>query len=160
MHDARVFRLCPLYERLMDVDNPLLDENKHIIGDVAYPLSVNLMKPYSDNGHLNNLQQTFNIKLASVRSTIERAFGLVKVKFRRLKYVDVASAETASRIVGAACVLHNFIIQQNNNEDDYDVELDEEDEEGDNEHDEVAENIRGGAAENKRQRLANICAQI
>lgn len=122
MHDARVFRLSPLYQRLTDPVNPILRQDMHLIGDSAYPLLTNLMKPYQDNGHLTREQHIFNNKLSSVRSTIERAFGLLKIKFRRLKYIDIHQAESAMHIVCAACVLHNFILLQNNDADDYNVD--------------------------------------
>lgn len=114
MHDARVFRLSPLYEQLINEQNLLLPQDKHIVGDSAYPLMVNLMKPFQDNGHLTRAQQIFNTKLSSARCTIERAFGLLKVKFRRLKYLDVDTPQSAMQIVGAACILHNFILTENN----------------------------------------------
>ncbi|KAK9687319.1 DDE superfamily endonuclease [Popillia japonica] len=38
MHDARVFRLSPLYQRLTDPVNPILRQDMHLIGDSAYPL--------------------------------------------------------------------------------------------------------------------------
>jgi len=55
----------------------------HLIGDSAYPLLRNLMTPIRDNGHLTRSQNVYNIKLSSIRSIIERSFGLLKSKFRR-----------------------------------------------------------------------------
>lgn len=154
MHDARVFRLSPLYERLMDPNNALLPEDKHLIGDSAYPLLINLMTPYKDNGHLTHERQIYNTKLSTVRSTIERAFGLLKGKFRRLKYIDVAQPEAAIQIVGVACILHNFIILQNNADDDYNVENGRLENEPHEEEQGLLENERG-VAETKRQNLVN-----
>lgn len=68
-----------------------LPPNFHIIGDSAYPLLLNVMTPYRDNGHLTRKQATYNRKLSSIRSTIERVFGLLKGKFRRLKYLDICN---------------------------------------------------------------------
>ncbi|XP_050518298.1 putative nuclease HARBI1 [Diabrotica virgifera virgifera] len=110
VHDARVFRNSQLFQRLTSQDAPLLTNNQHILGDSAYPLLVNLMTPFRDNGHLNVDQNRYNEKLSCIRSIIERAFGLLKNKFRRLKFLEVASPTFASDIVAAACVLHNFII--------------------------------------------------
>jgi len=39
---------------------------------------------------------------------IERAFGLLKGRFRRLKMIDVASVERATKLIAAACILHNI----------------------------------------------------
>lgn len=107
MHDARVFRNSPLFRQLLDGQQP----NYHIIADSAYPLLLNVMTPYRDNGHLSRKQATYNTKLSSIRSTIERAFGLLKGKFRRLKYLDISNLELGQNMIGAACMLHNFIIE-------------------------------------------------
>lgn len=109
MHDARVFRQSPLFESLRNEIN-LIPKKYHLIGDTAYPLLLNLMTPFKDNGHLTVAQTRYNQKLSSIRSIIERAFGLLKGKFRRLKYLDISDFELGNKIIAAACTLHNFII--------------------------------------------------
>lgn len=153
MHDARVFRLSTLGQRVLNVANPILPGHLHLIGDSAYPLHLNLMKPYQDNGHLTERQTIFNNMLSSIRSTIERAFGLLKIKFRRLKFLDVRSPDTAMKIVGAACVLHNYIIMQQNVDDGYDLDLPFQEMEQINNP--AEEDEAGGAADAKRQTLMN-----
>lgn len=107
MHDARVLRNSPLFTLLTAADHP---SNYHVIGDSAYPLLKTLMTPFRDNGHLTNAEKTYNIKLCSVRSIIERTFGALKGKFRRLKFLDMTDLQLANKVIGAACVLHNFMI--------------------------------------------------
>lgn len=68
------------------------------------------MTPFRDTGHLTRQQINYNIKLSSVRSVIERAYGFLKNKFRRLKYLDVQSLQLGCDMVAAACMLHNFLI--------------------------------------------------
>lgn len=119
MHDARVWRNSPIYGRLTNNENPLLPPNFHLIGDSAYPLMPNLMTPFRDNGHLNERQTNYNSKLSSIRSVVERAFARLKGKFRRLKDLDVCSPETGTNIIAAACVLHNVILS---NEEENDIE--------------------------------------
>ncbi|CAN7939345.1 unnamed protein product [Ixodes hexagonus] len=58
-----------------------LPEDFHILGDSAYPLKVNLMRPYKDNGHLTRRQSHFNTTLGASRSVVERAFAQLKGKF-------------------------------------------------------------------------------
>ncbi|KAI4462979.1 hypothetical protein MML48_4g00000652 [Holotrichia oblita] len=105
-----------IYPRFTSVSEPLLNENQHIIGDSAYPLMKNVMTPFRDNGHLTAEELNYNFKLSSIRSVIERSFGRLKGKFRRLKYLDVDSPEFASHMIAAACVIHNFIRLNNEND--------------------------------------------
>lgn len=67
------------------------------------------MTPFRDTGHLTNAQSRYNTKLSSMRSVIERTFGLLKGKFRRLKYMDITDFNLGTKMIAAACVLHNFI---------------------------------------------------
>lgn len=93
-------------------NNPPLNENEHLLGDAAYPLLPCLLKPCRDNGHLNQRQTTFNTRMNSVRSMSEQSFGLLKCKFRRLKYLEMAKIDFVPKVVTAACVIHNYIIIQ------------------------------------------------
>jgi len=70
------------------------------------------MTSYRDNGHLRK-QEICNKKLSSIRSTIKRAFGLLRGKFHKLKYLDISNFDFGQKMIGAACMLHNFIIDQN-----------------------------------------------
>lgn len=113
MHDANVFSTSPIYNRLFDTTNPLLPTEQHIMGDNAYPNSNFVITPFRDNGHLTSQQISFNIRLSSVRQVIERAFGRLKGKFRKLKMLDVTTVEHANLIIAACCVLHNFTLNEN-----------------------------------------------
>jgi len=104
MHDARVFRQSELFVQLNNAENLLLPPNMHLVGDSAYPLMQNLMTPFRDNGHLTRAQSNYNVKLSIIRSIIERAFGLLKGKFRRLKYLDIFDPTLGNTIIAAACV--------------------------------------------------------
>ena len=84
----------------------MIQRQYHVLGDSAYPLELNLMVPYRDNGHLSENQKKFNS-----RCSIERAFALFKGKFRRLKYLDINDLSAVPNIILAACTLHNFILQ-------------------------------------------------
>lgn len=109
MHDAHVFRRSNLYQQL---SNQLLPLDLHLIGDAAYPLLPNLMTPFRDTGHLTRSQIIYNMKLSKIRSIIERAFGLLKCKFRRLYFLDISDFELGQKMIVAACILHNFMINR------------------------------------------------
>lgn len=108
VHDARVFRNCPLYGHLQDA----MRSDYHLLGDSAYPLSTSLITPYRDNGHLSRRQKIFNTLHSSTRVVIERAFGLLKGKWRRLKYLPMEDLEKVPVVITAACVLHNFLLRE------------------------------------------------
>ncbi|XP_029830989.2 protein ALP1-like [Ixodes scapularis] len=105
MNDARILTNSGLDDILS-----ALPEDLHILGDSAYPLGVNLMRPYKDNGHLTRRQSKFNTTLGASRSVIERAFAQLKGKFRRLKHLDMDNLNMVPMFVMAACVLHNVIL--------------------------------------------------
>lgn len=149
MHDARVFRNSPLFNAIR---NGLIPHNLYLIGDSAYPLLQNLMTPYKDNGHLTRSQFIYNTKLSSIRSIIERTFGILKSKFRRLKYLDISNFDLGNNIIAAICVLHNFILKRDGlieNEYFYDNEELEEEEVNNVIHD-----VIDNAASEKRRNIA------
>ena len=87
-----------------------------MLGDGAYRLLPWLIKPYNFGPALTLSEKLFNKKFCSARVTIERAFGIVKARWRcLLKRLD-NRIENASAVFIACCVLHN-IYQMNR--DDY-----------------------------------------
>ena len=112
-HDARVWKNSPIYDRLKSSAHQLLPSNGNILGDSAYPCDTFLMCPYRDNGHLTTRQKNFNAVLSATRVVIEQAFGLLKGRFRRLKFLDMLDLKLASKVVATACVLHNLCINNN-----------------------------------------------
>lgn len=123
MHDARVFRSSDLYRQITNEALPLLSSHLHLIGDAAYPLLNSLMTPFKDTGHLTREQIIYNIKFSSTRNVIERAFGLLKGKLRRFKYLDISDFQLGQNMIGAACVLHNFMIDRGEIHFEQDVEI-------------------------------------
>lgn len=113
MHDARVLRTSSLFSTMESLSIPT---DLHILGDSAYPLSMWLLTPFRDNGHLTNNQRRYNIVHSKARCVIEHAFAQLKGKFRRLKYLDMSNMEYIVNVILACCVLHNFILRIDKNE--------------------------------------------
>ncbi|KAJ8300616.1 hypothetical protein KUTeg_022135, partial [Tegillarca granosa] len=108
-HDARVLRQSSLWDNGLRLCN-----GNHLVADAAYPLRRWLLTPYRDNRHLNQEQKHFNYLHSSNRVVIERAFGLLKGRYRRLYHID-SKVETAVKLIVVACVLHNFCLLQHDN---------------------------------------------
>ena len=99
-----------------------LDQSYHIIGDSAYPLSNYLITPYRVRKQGMTVEQKkFNTHLASKRSVIERAFGLLGSRFPRLLKLNVKTLEKRIHCIVSSCVLHNWCIMEDDGEDFDDV---------------------------------------
>lgn len=56
------------------------------------------------------MQQNFNYVHAQTRQIIERAFALLKGRFRRLKFLDMNRDNMIPNVIIASCVLHNICL--------------------------------------------------
>jgi len=107
LHDARVYDMSFIKEKVST-----MGDYYHIIGDAAYPISINLLTPY--NGNLTPMQANFNKHFCKARVKIENTFGLLKCRFRQLTKLDMWSVILMSKFVISCCVLHNLCIEENN----------------------------------------------
>jgi len=122
VHDARVLRVSSLGQDL--VSSSFLQGGKyHLLGDSAYPLLPTVLVPYRDNGHLTHEQRRFNTIHSSARSMVERAFGRLKGKFRRLRGIDATCLQNALLLIEASFVLHNFILDHDEDSESYECEV-------------------------------------
>lgn len=113
VHDARVFRNSSV-ARYIEIPNEYFPFDTHIIADAAYSIHPHVMVPFRDNGHLTVLQKNYNFCLSSTKMVIERAFGLLKVRFRiLLDCLPLTDIEKIPQIILACCVLHNVCMSRN-----------------------------------------------
>nr|CAI5843243.1 unnamed protein product [Callosobruchus analis] len=68
------------------------------------------MTPYKNDGYLTDAEIKYNTLHSKARSSTESCLGLLKTKFRRLRYLEINKTESIPVVICAACVLHNFII--------------------------------------------------
>lgn len=111
VHDARVFKKSGMAQKCRE--NVHFPNNSHLLGDSAYPLGPHILVPFKDNGHLSRTEIKYNIAHAASRVSIERAFGILKSRWRRLRYLELHNTENLPIIISAACVVHNLCLLQN-----------------------------------------------
>ncbi|XP_076659835.1 uncharacterized protein LOC143363104 [Halictus rubicundus] len=81
-----------------------------LVGDEAFPLKRNLLRPYASSRADGNPEMTnFNTALSVARRVVENTFGILAQKFRIYNRRIHAKPENADQIVTATCVLHNYI---------------------------------------------------
>lgn len=120
IHDARVLRLSSLYD-FVENEQILGGPIRNIVrtdvwpllaGDSAYPLTTWLMKPFPDRGCLTPKQRKFNVKFSALRCVVERAFGMLKSRWRIILKTIEQKWTTLKKTVIAACVLRNICIER------------------------------------------------
>ncbi|XP_076892760.1 uncharacterized protein LOC143544563 [Bidens hawaiensis] len=95
---------------------------KFYLVDGGLPLKSTLIAPYRGvRYHLNeyskrapqNPRELFNLRHASLRNSIERAFGVLKRRFPIIRSTTEPfySCETQSQIFLACCILHNYLLE-------------------------------------------------
>lgn len=84
----------------------------YVVGDGGYPSLLWLVRPYEQlfrNRILDDRQTYFNRAHASTRGIIERSFGLLKQRWRKLlTTLDMRNQDQLKDLILAAFVLHNF----------------------------------------------------
>jgi hypothetical protein len=71
------------------------------------------MRPYStDNAAVFRVIEVYNYRHSRARRTVECAFGILVSKWRCLKTELQVSPEHVDKLVSAACVLHNLIVDK------------------------------------------------
>lgn len=116
--DGSVFSSSEIGHRMRtgEIDFPptsCLPNSEHllphfIVGDAAFPLAPNLMRPYPGR-YLPEEKENFNYRLSRARRTIENTFGIMVARWRILKLPLVMSSESAEIVTQAVVVLHNFV---------------------------------------------------
>lgn len=82
-----------------------------IVGDEAFPLQRNIMRPYPGSQLDNDeSKRIFNYRLSRARRISENAFGILTQKFRIFQRRIKMNPGKVDKIVLAACCLHNFML--------------------------------------------------
>ncbi|GJZ03940.1 putative nuclease HARBI1 [Tanacetum coccineum] len=114
-HDTRVF-LHALNTSSLNFPKP--PRGKYYLVDKGYPDRNGYLVPYSktryhqsqfENEPPNNMREAFNHKHSSLRSYIERSFGVLKKRWKILGRMPKFSVKTQIDVIIAAFALHNYI---------------------------------------------------
>ena len=79
-----------------------------LIGDEAFALDVNLMKPFPHRSAMGD-EKVFNYRLSRARRIVENAFGVMCHRFRVLLRTLELDIPNAMHVVCACVTLHNFL---------------------------------------------------
>jgi len=67
------------------------------------------LKEFDESSPPTNAKELFNLRHSSLRISIERAFGVLKKRFRVLDAEPFWEFNTQVKVVLVCCVLHNFL---------------------------------------------------
>ncbi|KRF98690.1 LOW QUALITY PROTEIN: uncharacterized protein Dwil_GK27242 [Drosophila willistoni] len=79
-----------------------------MVGDDAFLLSTNLMKPFSRR-NLTKEELIFNYRFSRARRVVNNAFGILANRFRVLLTTISLQPEKATSMVLCCCYLHNYL---------------------------------------------------
>ncbi|KAL7369629.1 hypothetical protein ABVT39_004261 [Epinephelus coioides] len=125
VHDARVLRSSPFY-----VHQLYPPPGWYLIGDGGYPCLaelIRLLTPFREPV-LNAVEGRYNARLSRARCVVERAFGVLKTRWRSifLKALEV-KVEFVPEVITACLFLHNLCISNGDILEPEPVEEEEED---------------------------------
>ena len=114
--DGNIFSSCELARKLvketMQIPPPAdLPSFEHtlpyiFVGDEAFPLMQNLMRPYPKKSVTGSYQnKVFNYRLSRARQCVECTFGILASRFRVFQRPFEIKVTTVVDVVKAACVL-------------------------------------------------------
>ena len=90
----------------------IIPRGMHLVGDAGYALSNSMMIPYPIAEDMPKDQSRFNYLHSSTRICVERAFGLLKGRWRILtRALNLKSPESTGRTIVSCMVSHNLTME-------------------------------------------------
>lgn len=86
------------------------------VGDEAFPLLPNLMRPFPGR-NLSEKNRIFNYRLSRARRVVENAFGIMAQRWRVFHTKMSLNELHVKKVIKACCLLHNILIQDRLNSD-------------------------------------------
>jgi|TergutMp193P3_1026864.scaffolds.fasta_scaffold26680_3 hypothetical protein len=110
VNDALVFSKSTFNE-VLQTNTLNLPTEGVFVGDDAFPLRKNIMKPYSMKRPLTVKERIFNYRLSRARRVSENAFGIMVSRFRVYEKPIPLQLHKVDQLIKATCVLHNWLRQ-------------------------------------------------
>ncbi|RVE54817.1 hypothetical protein evm_000584 [Chilo suppressalis] len=111
---TQVLKKSPLYVTASDNRSMLFPHNTFLVGHSGYPTLPWLLPPFRENKRLTTYQRQLNCKHLQSRKISNRAFSLLKGRFRRIKVFNVyRNINFIIDTIVAACILHNYCHLEN-----------------------------------------------
>ena len=122
--DGGVFQRSEFGKRFLNRDlqvppPKLIEDAPHIglmphciVANEAFPLRIDLMRPYprrSKNENLPEDKAIFNYRLSRLRRIVENTFGILAQCWRLLNRCIQLKEQNVVQVIKACCVLHNFL---------------------------------------------------
>lgn len=85
------------------------------LGDGAFAIEENIMKPFKHNQLLTYNKRIFNYRLSRARRVVENAFGILSSRFRIFYKPIQLSLKNADSVIVATCYLHNYLRRKSPN---------------------------------------------
>ncbi len=105
-HDSSVFKTSWLGKNV----HLNLETKQYILADSAYAITPFLITPfYHSDSNMNIPKRIFNKVHSSNRIVVERTFGLVKSRWRKLQYMNIRDLGLLTMLIEVACILHNYL---------------------------------------------------
>lgn len=79
------------------------------VGDEAFQLTPNVMKPFSGLHNKRTIKRIFNYRLSRARRVSENAFGIMSSSFRVFRKPMLLNPDVATKVTLAAIYLHNYL---------------------------------------------------
>lgn len=106
--------------KFFDLPPPKILPNTNIqaphvfLGDEAFPLLTNLLKPYRRADASTDVTKTnFNYRLSRARRLVENAFGILANRFRIYHTTIDLNVSTIEMVVTSCCIIHNLMLDEN-----------------------------------------------
>lgn len=121
--DGGIFQRCTIGKRIlrdkMNLPNDeILPYSKlrfpyFFIGDEAFPLRHNLMRPFPRRSAFSVQEKVYNYRISRARRVVENSFGILVTRFRVfLTSINVHETKTLPNVVAASIALHNFLLKE------------------------------------------------